>query len=219
MSTEIRADRVKFDELADRLNKITKSNVIEVMKNNDGAGRPYTVVYDYTLPTMTVAEPGDSDNLLGKELTDLQTDVTIADGSITGELKYVTEYTGFSGDPELQEGHFFAIKGTTDADRVTIQIETSKINAETLIYDSTQTDPYDGVFIVRFANPNVKKITLRFYDDTYGEVTEKIYDVDFTYDPEEETEEETPVETPSEETPAETPSDTPEDTPADTEGE
>lgn len=48
--------------------------------------------------------------VLGKQVSDLQSNVTVAaDKSISGELAYVTDYTEFSSDPELQEGNFIAL--------------------------------------------------------------------------------------------------------------
>ena len=39
----------------------------------------------------------------------MQSDITIADDIISGTLLYVTGYTGFSGDPDEQEGNFLAL--------------------------------------------------------------------------------------------------------------
>lgn len=36
--------------------------------------------------------------------------MAVNDFSISGTLKYVTGYTGFSGDPELQSGHYLVLK-------------------------------------------------------------------------------------------------------------
>lgn len=41
-------------------------------------------------------------NLLGKSVTDLQSDIVLGDGEITGALKHVTGYTDFSGDASEQ---------------------------------------------------------------------------------------------------------------------
>lgn len=40
-------------------------------------------------------------------------------------MKYVTGYTGFSGNPELQEGNYVALKFTGDADRVRVKLDPS----------------------------------------------------------------------------------------------
>lgn len=48
--------------------------------------------------------------LFGKKVNELQSDVNFVGDNIQGTLKYVTGYTGFSGDPDLQEGNFLAFK-------------------------------------------------------------------------------------------------------------
>lgn len=48
--------------------------------------------------------------LFGKTVSELQSGIVIADGEITGTLKHVTGYTGFSSVSEDQEGHYLALK-------------------------------------------------------------------------------------------------------------
>lgn len=51
----------------------------------------------------------DSIDLLGKVASDLQEDMFVGvAGKVTGTSKYVTGYTGFSGDPAEQEGNYVA---------------------------------------------------------------------------------------------------------------
>lgn len=50
--------------------------------------------------------------IFGKAVSDLQEDVVISGNAISGTLKAVTGYTGFSGDPALQDGNFLALKFT-----------------------------------------------------------------------------------------------------------
>lgn len=66
----------------------------------------------------------DGVSLLGKELSDLQSGVSVGQDAIAGTLKYVTGYTGFSGDPAEQEGHYLALHIDTDvaADSITVQL-------------------------------------------------------------------------------------------------
>ncbi len=64
-------------------------------------------------------------DLLGKSVEDLQEDIEIDEetGKITGTLFYIDDYTGFSGDTELQSGHYLAMHFESDhADKITIQI-------------------------------------------------------------------------------------------------
>lgn len=52
----------------------------------------------------------------------MQTSVEVGDDEITGTLKYVSDYTGFSGDPDLQKGNFLALKCDSD-EGATITVE------------------------------------------------------------------------------------------------
>lgn len=68
-----------------------------------------------------------TEQLLGKSLSDLQTSVVIDMDTctMTGTLKHVTGYTGFSGDEELQSGHYLAVKADVeDVTGVTYTINT-----------------------------------------------------------------------------------------------
>lgn len=63
-------------------------------------------------------------SLLGKTLEDLQEDIVISDDEISGTLKYVTDYTGFSGDPAEQSGNYIALHIDTEeeADEITVEL-------------------------------------------------------------------------------------------------
>lgn len=63
-------------------------------------------------------EDGETD-VLGKSVGDLQDNVIIGTNDISGELKYVTGYTGYSGDPALQKGNYLALKFATDEEATT----------------------------------------------------------------------------------------------------
>lgn len=68
-----------------------------------------------------------AEDLLGKVVGDLQKDIVVNSvrGVITGTLKYVTGYTGFSGLEEEQEGHYIALHASVpDVEGVTIKATT-----------------------------------------------------------------------------------------------
>lgn len=75
-------------------------------------------------PFIVSPETDSFGSLLGKLASDLQTEVTISDGVISGKLKYVTGYTGFSGNPAEQEGNYLALKveGVEASDVVTVEL-------------------------------------------------------------------------------------------------
>lgn len=61
--------------------------------------------------------------LFGKSVSDLQTDIEITDDSITGTLKYVTDYTEFSSEVSEQSGNYLALKIATDPEDATTTVE------------------------------------------------------------------------------------------------
>ena len=56
-------------------------------------------------------------------MTDLQEDIEFSEDGITGTLKYVTGYTGYSETAELQEGNFLALHVVAEgADTITVEV-------------------------------------------------------------------------------------------------
>ena len=95
------------------------------------------------------------EDLLGKVISDLQEDYGVSAGRILATLKYVTDYTGFSGDPELQEGNYLAIHvdNTMGADYITVQFAGR---------DEVTLDP-DGLHVQRFPSA-IADVIVRAYD-------------------------------------------------------
>lgn len=62
--------------------------------------------------SLTVRPVAGNVNEFGKLVSDLQSDITMGTNAITGTLHYVTGYTGFSGNPAEQSGHYIALKAT-----------------------------------------------------------------------------------------------------------
>lgn len=60
--------------------------------------------------TLTVEAPSSTDNVLGKLASDLQTNVVLTDDAISGTLKYVSGFTGYSENTTLQEGNYLALE-------------------------------------------------------------------------------------------------------------
>lgn len=87
-------------------------------------------------------------DLLGKYVADLQSDVTIVGDEVFGTLKYVDDYTGFSGDPDEQVGHFLVLHvstGEVSNDRITVQL----IGGD---HPAVNIDPSDGIVVLRIKN-------------------------------------------------------------------
>ncbi|MBO7365209.1 MAG: hypothetical protein J6U28_00740 [Bacteroidales bacterium] len=111
----------------------------------------------------------DGVSLLGKELTDLQSGVSIGQDAIAGTLKYVTGYTGFSGDPAEQEGHYIALHIDTDVEADSIVSELIGGDHGPVELDS------DRTIIIRIKNKQ-QKIKIVAKKEGYPDV-ERIYNL------------------------------------------
>lgn len=61
--------------------------------------------------------------MLGKTAADLQENVAILGGEITGTLKLVTDYTGFSSVADEQSGNYLALHVTQEPKDATVTVE------------------------------------------------------------------------------------------------
>ena len=125
-----------FEDFEDRNNKaVTKSRLEAALK------------IDFNIAA--------DEDLLGKVIGDLQEDYGVSAGRILATLKYVTDYTGFSGDPELQDGNYMAVHvgNAMGADRITIQFAGR---------DEITLDP-DGLHVQRFPSA-IGDVIVRAYD-------------------------------------------------------
>lgn len=107
-----------------------------------------------------------SEDLFGKTVSDLQTSVRVNDTRIVGKLKYVADYEGFSGDPELQSGNYIALHFEADAPDATITV---KVTNPVTLDD-------DGDVVLRIADKSTQTITVVASADGYESVT-KVYDL------------------------------------------
>ena len=111
---------------------------------------------DNPLATLIVdASIGVSEDLLGKVVGDLQSDVEVVDGKVLGTLNWVTDYTGF-GNVDEQSGNYVALYARVpEVDGVTFAVKADYGRETTL-------DP-DGIFIRRIQNGDS--------DDKWFEIT------------------------------------------------
>lgn len=107
-------------------------------------------------------------DLLGKVVGDLQEDMAISTNNIIGKSHYVEGYTGFSGDPEEQEGNYIAFKVGFDGGAYT------KITAQGGTAPEVEVDPSDHthVMIIKKKNP----LVIRAYNGDVV-VSSKTYDI------------------------------------------
>lgn len=110
--------------------------------------------------------------VFSKNVSDLQTDVTITGNQATGTLHYVTGFTGFSGDPELQEGNYLALSFDTDpaADKICVEF----VGALTTL--GPQELDSDKDICVRVTDKDKQYIVATAYKG--GEVTRRVIKLD-----------------------------------------
>lgn len=110
-------------------------------------------------------------SVLGYTVSNLQSGVTVTNNEISGTLAYVDDFTGFSGDPELQKGNFLALSFDSDpsADKMTVEFIGAQISHGEQELDSDK----DCVF--RVTDKDAQSIVFRAYKK--GEVTRRTYNL------------------------------------------
>ena len=106
-------------------------------------------------------------DLLGKVVADLQKDTGVSADNLVGTLHYIDDYTGFSGDPELQEGNYLAFMVNYTGTYTSLTVQGGSSPEATLDSDRTM--------VLRIAKK--KPIVVRAYN---GEtcVASKEYKID-----------------------------------------
>lgn len=90
-------------------------NVFDKKIFNDCAGFGITETPSFNLSVVPVAG---TEVLFGKQVSELQSNISTNSGEVIGTLHYVTGYTGFSGKVSEQSGHYLALKATAMAGTV-----------------------------------------------------------------------------------------------------
>lgn len=104
----------------------------------------------------------DDVDLYGMVASDLQEDVAVEGNAISGTLKYVENYTGFSGDEALQSGNYIALHAEVPGvDDATITV---KVTGEVEL-DS------DGIAVLRIADKSSQTIKIVASKDGYRSVS------------------------------------------------
>lgn len=117
------------------------------------------------------ADVSTSLDLFGKVVTDLQNNVNVSGNAITGELKYVTGYTGFDSNVENQSGNYLAIHAdVADDDNAVIVVEV--ING----YSGPTTLDSDRVIVLRIADKYSQKVKVTATSN--GKTVTKTYKLD-----------------------------------------
>lgn len=102
--------------------------------------------------TGLTADADITDDLLGKSASDLQEDVEIEGNAITGTLKAVTGYTGFSGDEAEQSGHYLALHfASDDAETITVELIGGTVGHPVTLGD-------DGLIVIRITDKSSQTV-------------------------------------------------------------
>lgn len=100
--------------------------------------KPYSAIaIEMTQAMILTVEPEDGSTvIMGKAVSDLQSDVVVHDNFIQGALHYVTGYTSFSTKEEYQSGNYLALKvAATDGATTTVELLGGDGDAVTLDSD------------------------------------------------------------------------------------
>ena len=120
-------------------NDSVSTNIMKALKKAELAGNPLSkLAIDFEI---------DPDyDLLGKKVGDLQEDVAFKDEfNVLGTLHYVSDYTGFSGNPDEQHGHYVAFH---------VSVGDLVLGTDcNVTFNGVTVDPSDGICIMIF-NPD-----------------------------------------------------------------
>lgn len=113
---------------------------------------------------------GVSDTVLGKTVSDLQSNIAISQnsngGTVGGTSKYVTGYTGYSNNVSLQSGNYLVAKVIEpDVDNVTVTVTGA---------GAVPSGNNDGVYVFRITDTSTDAITITASATGYDTVT-KVY--------------------------------------------
>ena len=107
------------------------------------------------------------EDLLGKYIGDLQYNLRVDGDTISGTSFMTEDYTGFSGETELQKGNFIAVHASVPGiDGVTIKVH---VTNATTIADSVLDS--DGILIFRITDPKTQKLTFTASKSGFSDVS------------------------------------------------
>ena len=100
-------------------------------------------------------------DLLGKHVSDLQSGIIIGDSQIAGTLKYVTGYTGFSGDPAEQSGNYIVLhcESSETVDSLSVEVINGTVGHPVTLDE-------DGIAVLKIADKFRQKVRFAAYKGT-----------------------------------------------------
>ena len=114
--------------------------------------------------TLTIKAVDDKSNVCGRNAEELQSDIEVRDDTITGTLKHIDGYSGFSGIPSEQSGNFLALSFEAD--------EGSEIITELVNGTKGPVKVDDGFCVYRLTDKETQTITVTVKKDTEESVKE-----------------------------------------------
>lgn len=102
---------------------------------------------------VVVSEVADGVDLFGKDAGDLQEDIEISNGAITGKLKHVTDYTGFSSKVEEQSGNYLGLKIEAESDSITVELVGGTLGHPVTLDE-------DGMIVLKIADTSTQSINV-----------------------------------------------------------
>ncbi len=111
-----------------------------------------------------------SEDLLGKYINDLQSNIVLGTDTIYGTLYNVTDYTGFSSDTAEQSGHYLVFHCESTDNNATIKVQL--ING---LHDEVTLDD-DGIIIIRITDKASQKVKITVSGDEYDDII-KVYNL------------------------------------------
>lgn len=98
-------------------------------------------------------------------MSTLQDNIEVGENSISGDLFYTDDFTGFSGDPELQKGYYLVIKWPTPPEGVT-SLKVGVVPSSIGMDPQEAIDDSDKVAVLRITDPNSQVVFIRQSDGT-----------------------------------------------------
>lgn len=107
------------------------------------------------------AEDGEA-NLFGKTVNELQENVVVGEDAITGTLKYVSGYTGFSSVVSEQAGNYLALRIDTNEPDTLTTVELVGGTKGPVVLD----DDMNIVLLIKDKNSQSIKVTMETDEDS-----------------------------------------------------
>ena len=144
------------DGLAEEYTLISPTGSVNITANGTVDVTEYANAVVSVVPTVELkVNPVAADvELLGKTAEELQDDIAIANGEITGTLKYVTDYTGFSSNVEEQSGNYLALKAVAyDGATITVELINGTVGHPVAL-------DADGMIVLRISDKATQSVEI-----------------------------------------------------------